>query len=532
MRKIYLFDTTLRDGAQTPGVNFSVENKQTIAAALDELGVDYIEGGFPGATPTDEAFFESFKPQHEAVLVAFGMTRRSGRSKENDAGLAQLIRSGAGAACLVGKSSDFHLAHALQISQGENLELISDSIAYTKEHLGEALFDAEHFFDGYKSNPDYAMQCLEAAHDSGARWLVLCDTNGGTLPDEVYQIVTEVAKRFGGERLGIHAHQDTGCAVANSHAALEAGACQIQGTLNGLGERCGNANLLTLIANLHFKTDYRLSVRPAGLKSLTKISRMLDGILACDPAHNAPYVGSWAFAHKGGLHASAVTKLPATYEHVEPESIGNQRRILISEQAGRASLKSRLDAHQISIARQADFDRLLAEVKERERYHYSYEEAEASFILLVYRTLDRLPRFFDVLRFRVIDETHFEENGAKRNESDAKVMLRVDQKDHMSSESGLGPVHALDRALRRALTDKLPAVENVKLVDFRVRIVQPNNRRLGTRAVTRVIVEFQDENNQSWTTIGVSENIIDASFEALRDGYIYKLALTHLPKNL
>ncbi|HUB98012.1 MAG TPA: citramalate synthase [Stellaceae bacterium] len=519
--RIYLYDTTLRDGAQTQGVDFGVPDKIAIARELDLLGIDYVEGGWPGANPTDDAFFAKAPSLKHARLAAFGMTRRSGRSAANDPGLAAVLGAGAKAATLVGKTWDFHVEVALGATLPENLAMIEESIAHATTRVGEVLFDAEHFFDGYKANPGFALDCLKAAHGAGARWLVLCDTNGGTLPSEIERIVGEVARVVPGDRLGIHCHDDTGNAVANSLAAVRAGARQIQGTLNGLGERCGNANLVTLIPNLVLKLGYATGVGEQGMARLTHISRLLDERLNRPPDRHAPYVGQSAFAHKGGLHVSAVEKDPRSYEHVDPAVVGNQRHIVVSDQAGRANLLARLRELDIAVA--PDHPRLqtlLDEVKTREFAGYAYDGAEASFELLARRTLDTVPEYFKLQSFRVLDERRWNARGELITLSEATIKVHVGGKQVMTVAEGNGPVNALDAALRQALINSFPELDRIRLTDYKVRILTPQD---GTGAVTRVMIETTDEGGDIWSTIGVSTNVIDASYNALHDSLTYKL---------
>lgn len=521
--RLYLFDTTLRDGAQTQGVDFSVEDKRQIALALDELGIDYIEGGWPGANPTDTTFFNDPPKLKQATLVAFGMTKKPGRSTENDPGLASVLDAKAGACCLVGKSWDFHVNVALEVSPEDNLRAIKESMALVALRSREPMFDAEHFFDGYKANPQYALRCLHAALDGGARWLVLCDTNGGTLPHEVGRIVGEVTKVFVGDMLGIHTHNDTENAVANTLAAVEAGVRQVQGTLNGLGERCGNANLISLIPTLMLKAPFKdrieLGIDPAKLKRVTHISRLLDEILNRTPNRHAAYVGASAFAHKGGLHASAVAKDPRTYEHVPPETVGNTRKIPVSDQAGRSNLMSRFVELGIDVdSKDARVSTLLERIKEREYLGYAYDGAEASLELLARRALGQVPSFFTVEGFRVSVERRHNALGEMVTASEAVVKVVVDGERLMSVGEGNGPVNALDQALRKDLGRYSKWLEDLRLVDFKVRILTA-----GTEAVTRVMVESADGKGARWSTVGVSPNIVDASFEALLDSITYKL---------
>ena len=528
--RLYIYDTTLRDGQQTQGVQFSTQDKLRIAAMLDDLGVDYIEGGWPGANPTDSAFFEAV-PDTRATMAAFGMTKRAGRSAANDDVLAGVMNAGTAAVCLVGKTHDFHVTEALGISLEENLENIRASIAHLVAAGREALFDAEHFFDGYKANPDYALAAIHAAHDAGARWIVLCDTNGGTLPDEIGQITRAViASGVAGDRVGIHTHNDTETAVAGSLAAIDAGARHIQGTLNGLGERCGNANLTTLIATLLLKdpycSQYEIGVSEAGLKNLTRASRLLDEILNRVPQRQAPYVGSSAFAHKAGLHASAILKNPATYEHILPESVGNARVIPMSNQAGQSNLRRRLSEAGIMVD---DGDpalgQILEEIKAREAAGYSYDTAQASFELLARRALGQMPRFFEVKRYRVTVERRKNKYDKMVSLSEAVVVVKIgDQKMLSVSESmdetgsDRGPVNALSKALAKDLGPYQRYIDTIRLVDFKVRITQG-----GTEAVTRVIIDSEDDTGRRWSTVGVSANIVDASFEALLDAVHWKL---------
>ncbi len=520
--RLYLFDTTLRDGNQTQGVDFSVEDKRLIAEALDALGVDYVEGGWPGANPTDTAFFGDAPKLARAKFTAFGMTRRPGRSAQNDPGLMDVLNAGTPAVCLVGKTWDYHVDVALGIEQPEAIDLIADSIALTAGRA-EALFDAEHFFDGYKANPEFTLACVEAAYEAGARWVVLCDTNGGTLPAEVEAIVAEVANRIPGERLGMHAQNDTENAVANSLAALKAGVRQIQGTLNGLGERCGNANLVSLIPSIMLKPElaerFETAIAADGLKSLTHVSRLLDERLNRAPANNAPYVGDSAFAHKGGLHGSAVLKDPRTYEHVPPEAVGNRRHVLVSDQAGRANLIMRLQEFGLEIdPSDSRIGELVAEVKEREFQGYAYDDAETSFELMALRALGKLPQYFVVESFRVLVERRYNARGELITVSEATVKINVDGERHLSLGEGNGPVNALDYALRKDLGKYSDYIEDLVLVDYKVRILTS-----GTEAVTRVMIESADAAGRRWSTVGVSPNIVDASFQALNDSIVYKL---------
>ncbi len=521
--RLYLFDTTLRDGQQTPGIDFSVEDKIAIAGMLDEFGMDYVEGGYPGANPTDTEFFTR-KRTTRSKFVAFGMTKRAGVSTSNDPGLAALVQARSDAICFVAKSWDYHVRVALGCSNEENLEAIRASVAAAVAAGREAMVDCEHFFDGFKANPDYALACARAAYEAGARWVVLCDTNGGTQPAEIRVIVEKVvAAGIPGDHLGIHAHDDTGQAVANSLAAVEAGVRQIQGTLNGIGERCGNANLVTLIPTLMLKPAYRdrfeTGISTEQLAGISRLSRAFDELLNRAPEAQSPYVGSSAFATKAGIHASALIKEPQTYEHVPPEAIGNRRRVMVSDQGGKANFLAELKRRGIDVPKDdARLDALIAVVKEREAEGYAYEGADASFELLARKMLSGLPEFFAVTSFRCMVERRFDANGQLKTVSEAIVKVMVDNEEKMSVAEGHGPVNALDLALRKDLGKYQNEIVDLELADFKVRILNG-----GTEAITRVLIESHDSTGARWWTVGVSENIIDASFQALMDSIIYKL---------
>jgi len=526
--RLFLFDTTLRDGAQTNGVDFTLADKLAIAKMLDELGIDYVEGGYPGANQTDSELFGEDR-KLDTTFTAFGMTRRPGRSASNDPGLAALLEAKADAICFVAKSWDYHVKVALETTEEENLASIRDSVRAAKAKGREVLLDCEHFFDGYKANPKYAIACAKAAYGEGARWVVLCDTNGGTLPDEVEKIVGEVVKEIPGDHVGIHAHNDTDQAVANSFAAVRAGARQIQGTLNGLGERCGNANLVSIIPTLKLKPEFAarfdIGVSDAGLKKLAQVSHALDERLNRAPNRHAPYVGESAFATKAGIHASAIMKDPATYEHVAPETIGNRRKVLVSEQAGKSNILAELER----VGIKADKDdprigRLLEVVKEREAIGYAYEAADASFELLARRTLGKVPNYFDVTQFDVNVEQRNNAKGERVTVTMAVVKVKVGDDNMISAAEGNGPVNALDLALRKDLGKYQKYIAGLNLTDYRVRILNG-----GTGAVTRVLIESEDEAGERWTTVGVSPNIIDASFQALMDSIIFKLVKSGAP---
>ena len=521
-QKLYIFDTTLRDGAQTQGVDFSIDDKQKISATLDDLGVDYIEGGWPGANPTDTEFFNKDHGFKNAKLTAFGMTKKSEHSAKNDPMLASLINSKSSSVCLFGKSWDFQVDVALGITNEQNLENISESTKHIVSTGKEFMFDAEHFFDGYKSNPDYALKCLKASYDHGARWIVLCDTNGGTLPHEVSKIVSEVTKYIPGKNLGIHAHNDTENAVANSLAAVQAGVRQIQGTINGLGERCGNANLMSLIPSLFLKKDFSekfdLNIKRKNLKNLTQCSRLLDELLNRKSNKHLPYVGASAFSHKGGMHVSAVQKDPKTYEHIDPEEVGNSRNIVVSDQAGQSNIMSRLKSIGIQIEKSdPKIKKLLEEVKDREFIGYSYDGADASFELLARRLMGEIPRYILINEYDV----SVKKDNVGEIISYAKAHLEVDGQKILCEGEGNGPVNALDNAIRKnvnKLAKYSEYLKDLKLVDYKVRILNT-----GTEAVTRVSIESTDSKGVNWFTIGVSPNIIDASFKALVDSLDYKL---------
>jgi 2-isopropylmalate synthase len=527
--RLYLFDTTLRDGAQTNGVDFTLHDKRIIAQMLDELGIDYVEGGYPGANPTDTEFFSAKPKFGHAKFTAFGMTRRPGRSASNDPGLADLIAARADVICFVAKSSAYQVRVALETTNEENLASIRDSVNAAKAVGREVMVDCEHFFDGYKENADFALACAKAAHESGARWVVLCDTNGGTMPHEIETIVRAVTAHIPGSHVGIHAHNDTEQAVANSLAAVRAGARQIQGTLNGLGERCGNANLCSLIPTLSLKNEFadafEIGVTPEKMATLTTVSRMLDDMLNRAPNRHAPYVGESAFVTKTGIHASAVMKDPQTYEHVSPESVGNHRKVLVSDQAGRSNVMAELDRAGIAYEKSdPKLARLVEELKEREAAGFAYESANASFDLLARRTLGKVPEYFEVEQFDVNVEQRYNANGQRVTVALAVVKVDVAGERLISAAEGNGPVNALDVALRKDLGKYQKYIEGLKLIDYRVRILNG-----GTEAVTRVLIESEDENGDSWTTVGVSPNIIDASFQALMDSVVYKLVKSGAP---
>ena len=528
--RIYLYDTTLRDGQQTQGVNFTVDDKIRISNALDKLGIDYVEGGWPGANPTDSDFFNT-NPQLKATFTAFGMTKRSGKSAENDEVLSAVLNANTPGVCLVGKAHDFHVTKALGISLEENLSNISDSVRHIVSKGREALFDCEHFFDGYRENPTYALKAAKVAYEAGARWIVLCDTNGGALPSQVFAATKAVIDSgIPGECIGIHTHNDTEHAIANSLAAIDAGARQVQGTLNGLGERCGNANLVTLIPTLLLKDPYS-SLYETGvdlnkLSSLTSISRTLDDILNRVPDKWAAYVGSSAFAHKAGLHASAILKDPQTYEHIDPAVVGNERIIPMSNQAGQSNLKKRLMDAGLEIDKQdSRLSEILNAIKDREDRGYAYDSAQASFELVARKILGQLPTFFEIKRYRVTVEKRKNKYGNMVSLSEAVVVAKIGKNKVLSVSESMdpdcgdqGPVNALSKALAKDLGPYQNCIDDMTLTDYKVRITGS-----GTDAVTRVIIDSQDGQGRRWSTVGVSANIVDASFEALLDAINWKL---------
>lgn len=520
--RLYLFDTTLRDGAQTQGVDFTLADKLKVMGLLDRLGVDYVEAGYPGANPLDTSLFAE-KRSARAKVTAFGMTKRAGRSAANDPGVAALLAAEADAICFVAKASAYQVRVALETTEEENLASIRESVAAARAAGREVLVDCEHFFDGFKEKRDFALACARTAYEAGARWVVLCDTNGGTLPHEVEEIVRAVTALVPGDHVGIHAHNDTEQAVANSLAAVRAGARQIQGTLNGLGERCGNANLCSLIPTLMLKGDFadrfEIGVSQEGLHDLSGISHVLDEMLNRAPNRHAPYVGDSAFATKAGIHASAILKDPATYEHVAPDLVGNRRKVLVSDQAGKSNVVSELERLGVDVDK-ADprLGRLLDEVKQRESLGYAYEAADASFALLARRMLGTVPDFFAVERFSVNVERRYNARGEMLTVAEAIVKVEVDGDVFISAAEGNGPVNALDVALRKDLGKYQPFIAGLRLTDYRVRILNG-----GTEAITRVLIESTDETGDRWTTVGVSPNIIDASFEALIDSITWKL---------
>ncbi len=518
MKKVKIYDTTLRDGMQAEGISFSVEDKLLIARKLDEFGIDYIEGGYPQSNPKEEEFFARVRQIsfQNSKIAAFGSTRRANTKAEEDACIRALLASGTPAVTLVGKTWDLHVTDVLRCTLEENIAMCADSVAYAKKQGREVIFDAEHFFDGYKNNPAYAMKVLEAAAQAGADALVLCETNGGCLPHDVCDITAAVCKAFGSVVVGIHCHNDTDCAVANSLAAVRAGASHVQGTINGLGERTGNANLCTIIPNLSLKMGFETVSRDQ-IKTLTEVSRFVSEIANLSPTVHMPYVGESAFAHKAGLHIDALRKNEKTYEHIRPESVGNERRFLISELSGASNVLDKLEKRKM-ITDKALARRILNRVQELENQGYQFETAEASFDLLIKKEMGTYKKSFDLLKYHI----DVERSPEGKIITEATVKLMVDGKtEHVVSE-GDGPINALDKALRKALEPFYPQLRNMTLVDYKVRVV---NARAATAARVRVVIENHDPDGL-WGTIGVSENIIEASWLALVDSVEYELLKT------
>jgi len=516
-RLIRIYDTTLRDGTQGEGVSFSMEDKVRLATRLDAIGIHYIEGGWPGSNPKDLRFFRRMQDVtlKHAKLAAFSMTRRAGGAAESDANMRALVEAGAPVATIVGKSWDFHVTEALETTLAENLAMITDTIAYLRPRMEEVIYDAEHFFDGFRANREYALATLKAAESGGAHWLVLCDTNGGTLPGDLAEIVREV-RRHVRTPLGIHVHNDAECAVANSLVAVAEGVDQVQGTINGFGERCGNANLVSVIPSLVLKMRLDCIPEP-NLRELRSLSRFVSELANRTPWTSQPYVGDSAFAHKGGMHVSAVLKHPETYEHVDPEAVGNHRRVLVSELSGKSNILWKAREYGIDLDRETpDSRRILEQLKALENQGFQFEGAEASFELLMERALGRHAPYFELGAYRVIVE---EQDGSREPVAEATVRLRVKGIEEHTAASGNGPVDALDRALRKALEEFYPGLRELRLLDYKVRILDESK---GTAAKTRVLVTSGD-GRDTWGTVGVADNIIEASWQALVDSIEYKL---------
>lgn len=513
---VTIYDTTLRDGSQGEGISFSLEDKVRIAHRLDEFGMDYIEGGWPGSNPKDIDFFARVRQRDLscARLAAFGSTRRPGVTAEADDLLQRLVAAETPVITIFGKTWDFHVTHALKVSLAENLAMIHDSVGYLARHTGEVVYDAEHFFDGYKHNPAYALKCLAAAKDAGASVLVLCDTNGGSLPHEIQAAVAHVLRELD-TPVGIHAHDDGACGVANSLSAVLAGAAHVQGTVNGYGERCGNADLCGIVANLVLKLG-KSCLKPDSLTHLTGISQYVDERANLAPRSRQPFVGRSAFAHKAGVHVDAVLKHRATYEHIDPEAVGNSRRMLVSELSGGGTIVSKAAKHELDLTKKSPETRqLLKTVAAMERDGYSFEGAEASFELLMMRAAGVEQRLFDLRGFRII----VEKRGAGEPITEATVKLAVGDSEELVVAEGDGPVHALDSALRKALRAYYPELGEIHLHDFKVRVVSVE---AGTAAKVRTIIDSSD-GEATWSTVGVSTNMIEASWNALVDGVVYGL---------
>jgi 2-isopropylmalate synthase len=517
MKDVLIYDTTLRDGCQAEDISFTLEDKLRIAEKLEELGVDYIEGGYPGSNIRDADFFTQVRKLNlkNAKIASFGTTRKPNAKAAQDLSLKILLSAEAPVVTLVGKTWDLHVRDDLRISNEANLEVIADSIAYVKSRVEQVIFDAEHFFDGFRSNPEYAVECLQAAQEGGADWIVLCDTNGGRLPGEIREAIAKVSQSVT-TPLGIHCHNDGELAVANTMAAVEMGARQVQGTINGFGERCGNLNLISLIANLQLKMG-KNCVTPNQLKKLREVSHFFYELANIQPDKRQPYVGDSAFAHKGGLHVSGVLKNRETYEHIDPDSVGNRQRVLVSDLSGRSNVVYKGKEYGIDLEGQDDaVQDILRRTKELEGQGYEFEAAEASFELLIQQALGRKKKNFKLVGFRVIDEKR-QEGEAPRSE--ATIMVEVDGVMEHAAAMGNGPVNALDQALRRALTKFYPGLNDVELLDYKVRVLSSGE---GTAASVRVLIESGD-GKARWGTVGVSQNVIEASWQALVDSIDYKL---------
>ena len=517
--KVFIYDTTLRDGSQAQDVSFSLQDKLRITEKLDELGAQYVEGGFPGSNPKDSAYFAEVRKLNlkHARIAAFGSTHHPSKTPATDSNLRLLLESKAPVVTLVGKTWGIHVTHVLRTTMPNNLKLITGSIRYMKPKVEEVVFDAEHFFDAYKNDPLYAMECVEAALAGGADWVTLCDTNGGSLPHEIHDITARVKTRFGC-RVGIHVHNDGALAVANTLMAVQAGARQVQGTINGLGERCGNADLTAIIPNLQIKMGYKC-IPGAQLKKMREVSLFVSEMANLKPLLHQPFVGQAAFAHKGGLHVDAVLKNPVTYEHFSPDLVGNQRHIIISDLAGKASIQAKAAEYGISLKSDDPVAKqVLTTIKELESQGFAFEGADGSLEILIKKAKGHWKKFFDVLRARVIVSVS---NDKEPQYSEAVVMVKTPDGDvHHAVAEGNGPVNAMDKAFRQALAKYYPELKEVKLLDFKVRIL---DETAGTSAKTRVLIESGDEEGNKWGTVGVSENVIEASWQALIDSIDYKL---------
>jgi 2-isopropylmalate synthase len=517
MRRIEIYDTTLRDGAQTEGISFSVEDKIRISEKLDELGIHYIEGGWPGSNPRDLEYFKKVKKLKLGTsrIVAFGSTHRPKHKVSDDAMFKSLLEADVQLITIFGKTWDFHVREALKISLQENLDIVYDSVAYLKKHVETVFFDAEHFFDGYKDNPKYALKCLMAAQNAGADCIIPCDTNGGSLPGDIQMIFDAIIKVIQ-TPLGIHAHNDSDCAVANSVVAVVNGASHVQGTINGLGERCGNANICSVIPDLQIKLGMQC-IRPEQLKRLRDVARFVNEIANMRHFKRQPFVGDSAFAHKAGIHVSAIRKRPETYEHIRPELVGNSQRVLISDLAGKSNILRKAEEFGIHLDPDSpQIQDIITTLKNLENEGFQFEAAEASFELLMRKALGLHKRFFDLIGFRTIIEKRRE---GEEPTSEATIMVKVGGRIEHTAATGKGPVNAIDNALRKALDKFYPTLKNVKLHDYKVRVLTAGK---GTSAKVRVLVESGDE-EERWGTVGVSVNIIEASYQALVDSIEYKL---------
>ena len=516
-RQIVLYDTTLRDGTQGEQVNLSAEDKMRVCRKLDDFGIHYIEGGWPGSNPKDARFFDM---AHEATLdntrlAAFGSTRRAQSRPEEDPSIQALLKTGVDAVTIFGKSWDLHATEILGVSLSENLSMIEETVAYLKEQGREVIYDAEHFFDGYKRNAGYTIETIEAAQRGGADFIVFCDTNGGTMPDEVRRIIEDLMPRIQ-VPTGIHTHNDCGLALANSLVAVQAGVSMVQGTVNGYGERCGNVDLIAVIGNLQFKLGYDVLL-PEKLKKLKELSRFVSDIANVPPLNQRPFVGRSAFAHKGGVHVSAILKNPAAYEHMEPERAGNRRRVLVSDLSGKSNIEYKTQEMDIKLGGNGyTSQKVVQEIKKMEDQGYEFEAAEGSLALLIKKATGQFEGAFNLESFRVT----IEKNGEGPSASQATVKISVGKDYEITAAEGDGPVNALDNALRKALNKFYPEVREMKLVDFKTRVIEGSD---GTAARVRVQIESRDA-KEIWSTIGVSENIIEASWQALEDSVQYKLA--------
>jgi 2-isopropylmalate synthase len=532
--RVFIYDTTLRDGSQGEGISFSLEDKLKILRCLDQFRVDYVEGGWPGSNPKDFEFFHAARTEklEHARLAAFGSTTRPGKAAEEDSNLRSLVEVETPVVTIFGKSWRLHVTEIFRTTLPENLRMIEDSVRFLRQAGREVIYDAEHFFDGFADDPEYALRTLEAAIRGGANWLVLCDTNGGTLPHVLGEAVTRVVERFSGVPIGIHTHNDAGVAVANSLEAVRRGATQVQGTFNGLGERCGNADLTVVIPDLILKMDRKLGTDPGKLKGLTHTARFISAIANHNFPENHPFTGQMAFAHKGGVHVNSVMKVSRSYEHIDPEAVGNSRRVLISEQSGKSNLEYFALQQDIDLSKEPEAARrALEEIKRLESQGYVFEGAEASSALILLAAMGKLPAYFELVNYRTLvqrrgDGSTFppaasrqpSAGGQQQTISEATVKIRVGGEEHLAVGEGVGPVNALDAALREAIKPFFPEVVSVRLSDYKVRVIDAD---AGTTAKVRVLIESSDAEHELWGTVGVSDNIIEASWLALRDSLIY-----------